>query len=810
MAREVAADPVGVVRAAHLAIAAYEAPSALTEWGKGAPLNLELCKATMGYTIAPGEYEVLGVTLQGTDEHEEFHKCQWLAARARDSKVLYVAFRGTDSAVDALIDLSFADVETISGAHVHAGFYAGIQSELNRILREGVLKAVSSGTTQVVFCGHSLGGAYSIAAACELVAHPEWPAGVTGEAITFGAPQVFTTPLRLPAWPAGRAPKLTQFVFGFDLVPRGQAVSLATLQAMVRELPNVAGASVATGVTWAQRFGMDPMEKMSRMLETLNPLRATYVAVGTYVFLQSTLQPTDDDGRVGRRSSCSVFPGTWSPNLDAHKMLGWLPGFDTTVPCPLDCGDTQGRAAMVAGAISDHGISTGYMWALAHLAGGGAARWEDTMKRPPQAADVLLREWNVGASLRLCGTHLPDGVRERLPDYAAQLERIEKELAQLKQRVESAHADAVAKCPPPAESKFGDVYDCSVEAVGKVRRHSRSADDGAASSPTAATNASYIVNGTAMPLQLRFTKQASAGDAAADSWDEEVPPEGAAPMGRASAGDSLEVKLGADGDAVKFVIPTLAKKMQEERDTSSLWGFFGGAQAGKGKERVFVVECSATAGVVVWESVIMTPAGDAAADGPDRDGRRQDRVCVWPRPEALKQLGPPGQGARYLLLHKLAMATGSRGRGLSSVEVCARGTTQKWQADMEKCSLCTADVVTRFAGVGVGLQKDRHHCRHCGLCVCGKCSPNVAWMTQQNGVTSDKQLRVCVRCEDVLRSPLPQMGSSGGTVATRARDAPAAAAPQYVVPPQRGAQPQWQAAPEQPKKSGYAKPKWGW
>jgi hypothetical protein len=55
-----------------------------------------------------------------------------------------------------------------------------------------------------------------------------------------------------------------------------------------------------------------------------------------------------------------------------------------------------------------------------------------------------------------------------------------------------------------------------------------------------------------------------------------------------------------------------------------------------------------------------------------------------------------------------------------------------WQADTPSCTLCDATF---------SLAKRRHHCRVCGSCVCGPCSPHELRLT-----SSEPPVRVCSRC----------------------------------------------------------------
>ena len=72
-----------------------------------------------------------------------------------------------------------------------------------------------------------------------------------------------------------------------------------------------------------------------------------------------------------------------------------------------------------------------------------------------------------------------------------------------------------------------------------------------------------------------------------------------------------------------------------------------------------------------------------------------------------------------------------------------------WVPD-EVCSLCMVCQVSFSTTVR------RHHCRHCGMLVCGKCSPKKCIISKNNFVAlspkvfKNKKVRVCVPCHDAI------------------------------------------------------------
>lgn len=94
-------------------------------------------------------------------------------------KYVIVCFRGTESVHDAIQDLKFKD-RTKRG--VHKGFseaFSSVESEVTYHLKD-------SGTKEIVFCGHSLGGALAVLAYAHYA-----PSHNSCRCVTFGCPRVF-------------------------------------------------------------------------------------------------------------------------------------------------------------------------------------------------------------------------------------------------------------------------------------------------------------------------------------------------------------------------------------------------------------------------------------------------------------------------------------------------------------------------------------------------------------------------------------------------------------------------------------------
>merc|ERR1719265_1970537 len=62
-----------------------------------------------------------------------------------------------------------------------------------------------------------------------------------------------------------------------------------------------------------------------------------------------------------------------------------------------------------------------------------------------------------------------------------------------------------------------------------------------------------------------------------------------------------------------------------------------------------------------------------------------------------------------------------------------------WEADTENCSICNA----KFSRLAMRF---RHHCRNCGLCVCGSCSTKQIVDVGKENAGKQEFKRVCRDC----------------------------------------------------------------
>ena len=141
------------------------------------------------------------------DNESVFYKCKTppiLYSRGRDSQMyvcsydnkLSVTFRGTESARDILTDLnciqvnmSLKGVNTDLEPQVHWGFlnqFKELETDLDKIVKE-YYESVDSLEKEIIFSGHSLGGALAtIASVNYAFAYPD----MVVDCVTFGSPRV--------------------------------------------------------------------------------------------------------------------------------------------------------------------------------------------------------------------------------------------------------------------------------------------------------------------------------------------------------------------------------------------------------------------------------------------------------------------------------------------------------------------------------------------------------------------------------------------------------------------------------------------
>merc|ERR1712232_1436953 len=143
---------------------------------------------------------------------------QWAVATRNGT--VFVTIKGTDDAMDGIIDASFVSHDdSPHGLRVHGGMHNTLHQQnhhTSKLLIEKVQRMLEvPGFEEVVLCGHSLGGGYALLLALDMM-----QAGINVTAVkTFGAPQVVVPDRQNPYWKQLND-IATLYINSYDLVPR--------------------------------------------------------------------------------------------------------------------------------------------------------------------------------------------------------------------------------------------------------------------------------------------------------------------------------------------------------------------------------------------------------------------------------------------------------------------------------------------------------------------------------------------------------------------------------------------------------------
>jgi len=248
-----------------------------------------------------------GMTVRHIEKVTDGHLVQWAAVESADT--VFVTFKGSDSAVDALIDAgaSITRDDKPHGLRVASAIQTALERKGRRAdttLERMIRVVLESGKAKVVLCGHSLGGGYAILAALEMInlGHP------VAAVLTFGAPQVVVPEVANPTWQ--RLNAITSlYVNSWDPVPRLPSCS----EWLSDVLPKVATAMAPTMVAASMALAGAP-KKIIDFLSKLGPAlegdMQAYDTVGTLYFVgshkRSAMQVPYSDGASSGAAAAAV------------------------------------------------------------------------------------------------------------------------------------------------------------------------------------------------------------------------------------------------------------------------------------------------------------------------------------------------------------------------------------------------------------------------------------------------------------------------------------------------------------------------
>jgi hypothetical protein len=214
------------------------------------------------------------------------------------SDTIWVTFRGTESLVDALVDVvlvTFDDAD--HGLRVQGGMWLALTQRQNHALNAindkiAELRSEDPSLCNVVFCGHSLGGGYSILAGLDRLYRGLDVTSV----LAFGSPQVVVPNRQSPLWHKLNE-VTTHYVNSWDIVPRMPSCHEWLFETLPAALPD----------TLSIRFGHLQIgvnagrDQMTKHFGKHAPIFADYDIVGTLVFIrkgsrQVVSVPCTEDG----------------------------------------------------------------------------------------------------------------------------------------------------------------------------------------------------------------------------------------------------------------------------------------------------------------------------------------------------------------------------------------------------------------------------------------------------------------------------------------------------------------------------------
>ena len=733
-----------------LSMLCYESTDALGAWRGGSSVPFAECKLPFGTTFDTWEAEPVAIVFQDEDaETGAYRKAQWLAAKSQG--VLYVAFKGTSSVTDLLLDSAINSVVTPSGMRCHSGFYAGVQSELPEVLK-ACCGAEGAACREIVFTGHSLGGAYATIALLELMSSPLWQHAARCEAITFGAPLSLVAEridggACLPPVLSHMPPPIANFVTNYDVVPRGFALDAENLRRLVQELPALIGNSaLGSMMNLARTTGLFNTDTLVNAVEHI---RCRFRPVGTYVMAQSLLV------NQKRYTSATIVPS--NQNRVSHRFLNHFPGVRADA-------EVKARTDFVAQCVADHGVQN--YWtvvdAVCARADGGMADdgtddvtplctiVEDVRRRAAEEEEgsyaESLRNFDAFPSLGLAVPNaflmarLSDADQKAYAYVSAEITRLAHVAAAARTEAiaglpsgggsaaaaaEAAAADkedpvaaAVAACEPatPAEAEKPTGF-----GLGRFKMPGKKAAAEAIAAATVRKPVPHLVNMVSEPISVVLQKKAAAGDdGSAMKWD--IESRSALVLeGRVVAGDTLTLGVSLHGVECTLAIPEA-----------------------KGERRLLLIEWSFVLGLTVREAKVK----DVGDHGPWRPFTTHDKTKERWQHEEVSLLYPRTEPRNVFvdsLTQQLAHSRAGVTVNVVESDPLGAGVQDDAWSKGETCHVCAV----KFNQ----LITTRHHCRACGHSVCNSCSPTTAVLSSYTTAQ-----RCCRPCSHTLAQAEPVEG----------------------------------------------------
>lgn len=282
-----------------------------------------------------------------TSDGRGYNKCQILIRLDNEHKTIYIAYKGTSKPMDFIRDVNIDNTKAEhSGLQVHSGFKSPVEGSLNDV--EAVINEHDRNINSVVFCGHSLGGAYAGIAHLEL--SEKWKkeesplSRLQVETYTFGAPWFYHEETITGATTKIEKEKVAQialkiakyqtemyhFIHNFDLVPRGFAVDTYVLHFIVDNVRTSWPYNLPIINAWVT-FGKEAVKVEMTRVEML---RKGYKPVGQCYLLCSSSDPNAytlhklESTRFGSNVMGFVGTQTTEKAVEFHYMENYKKAID--------------------------------------------------------------------------------------------------------------------------------------------------------------------------------------------------------------------------------------------------------------------------------------------------------------------------------------------------------------------------------------------------------------------------------------------------------------------------------------------------